>query len=167
VLDPSHIAPSRTDANSNGHFPVGNNQHFQAGTPRGFNANMAFPFQAGSNGFNPMAFFQNPMAGGAPFVMAGGADGMRSAGPMRRGRGGSDNMRRPGPYDRNPRNGSSAGISGRLTPPRGAGRPVGNMPNQWVDGRGGGPKEAVQGRMLKAYDDLDAVGGSGSGELNY
>ena len=30
-----------------------------------------------------------------------------------------------------------------------------------------GPREAVQGRSLKSYEDLDAVGGSGSGELNY
>jgi hypothetical protein len=29
------------------------------------------------------------------------------------------------------------------------------------------PKEAVQGRSLKSYEDLDAVGGSGGGELNY
>jgi hypothetical protein len=39
-------------------------------------------------------------------------------------------------------------------------------------GAGGGPqamppREAVQGRSLKSYEDLDAVGGSGSGELNY
>jgi hypothetical protein len=30
-----------------------------------------------------------------------------------------------------------------------------------------GPREAVQGRSLKSYEDLDAVGGSGGGELNY
>jgi hypothetical protein len=30
-----------------------------------------------------------------------------------------------------------------------------------------GPREAVQGRSLKSYEDLDAVGGAGSGELNY
>lgn len=30
-----------------------------------------------------------------------------------------------------------------------------------------GPREAVQGRSLKSYEDLDAVGNSGSGELNY
>ncbi|ODH45161.1 hypothetical protein ACO22_00367 [Paracoccidioides brasiliensis] len=43
---------------------------------------------------------------------------------------------------------------------------------RWGDGAGGsaqamGPKEAVQGRSLKSYEDLDAVGGAGSGELNY
>ncbi|PGH13050.1 hypothetical protein AJ79_03887 [Helicocarpus griseus UAMH5409] len=44
--------------------------------------------------------------------------------------------------------------------------------SRWGDGAGGsgqamGPKEAVQGRSLKSYEDLDAVGGAGSGELNY
>lgn len=43
---------------------------------------------------------------------------------------------------------------------------------RWGDNAGGGvqamgPKEAVQGRSLKSYEDLDAVGGAGSGELNY
>ena len=43
---------------------------------------------------------------------------------------------------------------------------------RWGDNAGGsaqamGPKEAVQGRSLKSYEDLDAVGGPGSGELNY
>jgi hypothetical protein len=33
--------------------------------------------------------------------------------------------------------------------------------------QGMGPREAVQGRSLKSYEDLDAVGGAGSGELNY
>ena len=35
VLDPSHIAPSRSDANSNGHFPIGSSGQ-PTGTPRGF-----------------------------------------------------------------------------------------------------------------------------------
>jgi hypothetical protein len=30
-----------------------------------------------------------------------------------------------------------------------------------------GPREAVQGRSLKSYEDLDAVAGGGNGELNY
>jgi hypothetical protein len=29
------------------------------------------------------------------------------------------------------------------------------------------PREAVQGRSLKSYEDLDAVDASGSGELQY
>jgi hypothetical protein len=42
---------------------------------------------------------------------------------------------------------------------------------RWGDGAAGGaaigPSEAVQGRSLKSYEDLDAVAGSGGGELNY
>ena len=43
---------------------------------------------------------------------------------------------------------------------------------RWGDGGSGGPqamgpREAVQGRSLKSYEDLDAVGGAGDGELNY
>lgn len=41
---------------------------------------------------------------------------------------------------------------------------------KWGDGAGAqtvGPQEAVQGRTIKKYDDLDAVEGGGSGELNY
>lgn len=43
---------------------------------------------------------------------------------------------------------------------------------RWGDSAGAntqamGPREAVQGRSLKSYEDLDAVGGSGGGELNY
>jgi len=42
---------------------------------------------------------------------------------------------------------------------------------RWGDGAAGGaavgPREAVQGRSLKSYEDLDAVAGGGNGELNY
>ena len=41
---------------------------------------------------------------------------------------------------------------------------------KWGDGAGAqgiGPQEATQGRSVKSYQDLDAVGGAGSGELNY
>lgn len=44
-----------------------------------------------------------------------------------------------------------------MSPTRG-GRPAGGAP---------GPREAVAGRSLKSYEDLDAVGGGGGGELNY
>lgn len=30
-----------------------------------------------------------------------------------------------------------------------------------------GPREAVQGRSLKSYEDLDAAGGAESGALDY
>ncbi|KAL8738479.1 MAG: hypothetical protein Q9181_000735 [Wetmoreana brouardii] len=189
VLDPSHIAPSRSDANSNGHFPM-NNHNLTAGTPRGFNlANISMPMM---NNFTPGFSPQNPMANpfqnfgnhavtapngwipGTPLPGMPGEDGaMHQAGPMRRG-GGRFNQRQ-GPYDRrqsqNPRYG---GAGGRLTPPRN-GMPGGRMmmgggAGKWGDGAGAqtvGPREAVQGRQLKSYEDLDAVGGGGSGELNY
>lgn len=42
---------------------------------------------------------------------------------------------------------------------------------RWGDGAGGGaavgPREAIQGRTIKSYEDLDQVSGSGGGELNY
>ncbi len=91
---------------------------------------------------------------------------------MRRGGGRFNTVPRPGPYDRRlqPRN-------GRLTPPRngiGIERVIrsGNSggASKWGDGAGAqtvGPREAVQGRSLKSYEDLDAVGASAGGELNY
>ncbi|QSS52845.1 arsenite resistance protein Ars2 [Histoplasma capsulatum var. duboisii H88] len=89
--------------------------------------------------------------------------------------------------------GGSVGGNGRLSPgmsaaggrlPSGAGAayiPLGHpaaaaasagVGPRWGDSSGGsaqamGPTEAVQGRSLKSYEDLDAVGGPGSGELNY
>lgn len=105
----------------------------------------------------------------------GNGDDMHTPGAMRRGGGRfSNGARQNGPYDRNggrPRYGN-----GRLTPPRNgiAGgdrnmRPGGGA-GKWGDGAGSqtvGPREAVQGRSLKSYEDLDAVGASAGGELNY
>lgn len=157
VLDPAHIAPSRSDANSNGHFPPPTG-HMTAGTPRGFNlqslmtGNMP-PLQAfpQSSQFTP---FFNPSLQASAFAAAGG--------PIRRnGRQFASNAR-AGPYDRRPNN-------GRLSPPPGSRR--GASAGRWGDGAAGvaavGPREAVQGRSLKSYEDLDAVAGGGGGELNY
>ncbi|KAF8856785.1 hypothetical protein BDZ45DRAFT_691491 [Acephala macrosclerotiorum] len=165
VLDPAHIAPSRSDANSNGHFPPSNG-HVPAGTPRGFNlqnfglGGMA-PMQGfGQQGFAP--FFPGAVPGAAGWQ---GAD--RGGGPIRRGGRQFGNNARSGPYDRRPRQ-----ETGRLSPPPGSRR--GGMTSgngRWGDGAAGGaavgPREAVQGRSLKSYEDLDAVAGGGSGELNY
>ncbi|KAI9795766.1 MAG: hypothetical protein M1825_001257, partial [Sarcosagium campestre] len=192
VLDPSHIAPSRSDANSNGHFP--NNNQFASGTPRGFSignmpVNFAPPFGAGAGG--PGVFsgaapgFGHVFGQGSVQMPQGswgaGGPGFNSMedrhqpGPMRRGGfRNNNNNNRTGPYDRrqNPRFGGS----GRLTPPRGggaAGQGIsarGGGAGKWGDGSGGaavGPRESVQGRSLKSYEDLDAVGGGGGGELNY
>jgi len=173
VLDPSHIAPSRSDANSNGHFPPANG-HVPAGTPRGYNVQS---YGILGNGMNPMASpgfgtMFNGMQNGMAF---NGRDGNTAGGgPMRRGGRPYGNNNRPGPYDRN----NSGGVrrwgadAGRLSPPAGNRRP-GGAPgaNRWSDGAAGGaavgPREAVQGRSLKSYEDLDAVAGSGAGELPY
>jgi hypothetical protein len=86
------------------------------------------------------------------------ADG-HQAGPMRRG--GHRFNNRSGPYDRQNRDGRTRN-NGRLTPPPRSGRGVPRF------GEGGpGPMQSTQGRSLKSYDDLDAVGSGGTGELNY
>ncbi|KAI9819531.1 MAG: hypothetical protein M1827_006980 [Pycnora praestabilis] len=183
VLDPSHIAPSRSDSNSNGHFPI-NNNHMPAGTPRGFNlANMpvfpggmpnGFPSTAGFPPFFAHHSVQVPGNWGGAGAEFGAVDDRHQAGPMRRG-GGRFTSNRTGPYDRRPRDSRdvrwNGGGPGRLSPPR-AGMParVGAPSSKWGDGGGAaavGPREAVQGRSLKSYEDLDAVGGTGGGELNY
>lgn len=153
VVDPAHIAPSRSDANSNGHFPLNNNA--PTGTPRGFQLNqqypMGFPMAAGAAGM-PAMFGQ---AMGVPGVWAPGAAGV---GPMRTNNRAfmqNGGYRMPGPYARNGR--------GR-GPSMSNGRPMGMM-------EGGaatmGPNEAVVGRSLRSYEDLDADKGEGTGELNY
>lgn len=183
VLDPAHIAPSRSDANSNGHFPL-SNMH-PTGTPRGFNLNgqfsLGFPMAAGMPGpitpggtmFPSTMFPQGAV--GVPNWGAPGSDfASHQAGPMRNNRmfGGNGMTggygRMPGPYDRNGRGGMgrtpSFGDGGR-------GR-MGSMGGRGSMLEGGiatvGPREAVQGRSLKSYEDLDAAGGGdGTAELNY
>ncbi|KAJ4287255.1 hypothetical protein N0V90_012653 [Kalmusia sp. IMI 367209] len=156
VMDPAHIAPSRSDANSNGHFPMGN--HVAAtGTPRGFNLanlniNLANP---GLNGANLQGLFNPAMGGWDPNF----SDDRHQAGPMRRG--GHRFNNRSGPYDRQNRDGRNRN-NGRLTPPPRNGRGGPRF------GEGGpGPMQSTQGRSIKSYDDLDAVGSGGTGELNY
>lgn len=159
ILDPAHIAPSRTDANSNGHFPPANGQS-NTGTPRGFNLqNFAMNGIMGMPGFPMAPGSFNPMFSG---MQAGGWNPMsddRSGGPVRRGgMTGGRGQYRSGPYDR--RGGNRYDGGGR---PRVGG-------SRWGDGAGGaagGPREAVQGRSLKSYEDLDQVSGGGGGELNY
>ena len=105
-------------------------------------------------------------------IVAMDGDGMHQPGPIRRGGHRFQNSR-PGPYDRRqPRFGAP---NGRLSPLRnglqmgGRGGAMGGS-GKWGDGAGAqtvGPREAVQGRSLKSYEDLDAVGAGGAGELNY
>jgi hypothetical protein len=133
--------------------------HVQAtGTPRGFNLanmNLAMPGNGMTNGmFNPALANWDPNTGHDD-----------RAGPMRRG-GHRFNNRAAGPYDRqnrDSRNRPSGAAGGRLTPPPRGGRP--GAP-RFGDG-GPGPVQSTQGRSIKSYEDLDAVGGGGSGELNY
>lgn len=170
VLDPAHIAPSRSDANSNGHFPPANG-HMQTGTPRGFNLNhfqMAGMSPVGAPPFMP--FF--PGVQGAPGWAGAVTDDRGGVGPIRRGGGQRFNNTRPGPYDRRPRDPRQHGENGRLSPQGGRGGRMGGAGGgRWGDGAAGGaavgPREAVQGRSLKSYEDLDAVAGAGGGELNY
>lgn len=159
VLDPSHIAPSRSDANSNGHFPLPANHQFQNGTPRGFNLQ------------NIMSFGQNMMnASGPGFPGMPGADGNmngsngHTTGPVRRG-GGRGFNNRQGPYDRNNRRGfGNPAMNGRMGFIAQGG---GGSGGRWGDGAGAplnviGPKEAVQGRAIRSYDDLDAPPAGGA-----
>jgi len=160
VMDPAHIAPSRSDANSNGHFPM--NHNAPAGTPRGFSLSQFAPLAGNGNPSHLMAQMFNP-------AISGHWDsnlGEHQAGAMRRGA--SRYTNRSGPYDRptgDRRGVRPNGSSGRLTPPRG-GRPVGG-PRGYSDGGGPGPLQSTVGRSIKSYEDLDAVGNGGNGELNY
>jgi len=145
-----------------------------AGTPRGFNlGNM--PFLPGMNNGGP----PNAMQMAAMFAAQGmsapswggiaGDDDRHGAGPRRTGN--RYNSNRPaGPYDRQNKDGRNMrwNNSGRLTPPRGGRPPIGNP--RFSEGGAAtlGPREAVQGRALKSYEDLDAAGASnGTGALDY
>ncbi|KAK3310009.1 uncharacterized protein B0T15DRAFT_21155 [Chaetomium strumarium] len=177
VIDPAHIAPSRTDANSNGHFPQSNGQQ-PTGTPRGFNLQNYAMNSMFMPGF-PMAIFPNMMGGANPLsatsgwhAPGGGDERGGGPGPIRRGGGmsgggGSRFQNRPGPYDRRPngRYGGDSGMGGGVGGGRGRPSPA----NRWGDGAGAAaaPREAVQGRTLRSYEDLDQVSGGGGGELNY
>jgi hypothetical protein len=145
-----------------------------AGTPRGFNLQNF----GGLNGMPAMpgfapggfpAFFAGHTVQ-APMGWVGGADN-RGAGPIRRGGRQYQATARTGPYDRQPRNQRWGTEAGRLSPPGGRRAGMASGSGRWGDGAAGGaavgPREAVQGRSLKSYEDLDAVAGAGSGELNY
>lgn len=125
-------------------------------------------------------------------MVPGDPSGLHQPGVMRKGGGRYNN--RTGPYDR--RGNRHGSRSGRLSPVRGMpnmyglggplsataayippGHPAAGMvtansfPDAMVSGNslqdGAPPREAVQGRSLKSYEDLDAVDGTGEGELNY
>lgn len=99
-----------------------------------------------------------------------------TGGPIRRGGGRFNN--RSGPYDRNNRNGGfhnrgmanmTGAVGGRMDM-RYIAQGGGGAGGKWGDGAGQamnviGPKEAVQGRQLRSYEDLDAMpsGGTSNG----
>ena len=103
-------------------------------------------------------------------MIASGDEGHQT-GPMRRG-GGRFNVRQ-GPYDR--RQPPRYANDGRLTPMTTSANPMNRHggftggAGKWGDGGAQtvGPREAVQGRTIKKYDDLDAAEGGGGAELNY
>ena len=140
--------------------------HVAAGTPRGFNlANMPFGMTGNNmqNGMNFQSLFNPAITGN--FDSGFGHDDRNPGGAMRRGAGRFN--ARTGPYDRQQRDGRNGrfnGTSGRLTPPPRGGRPGGVA--RFGDG-GPGPVQSTQGRSIKSYEDLDAVGNGGGGELNY
>ncbi|OAL74672.1 hypothetical protein A7D00_0266 [Trichophyton violaceum] len=191
ALDPAHISPTRSDAASNGHFPFPPG-HIPAGTPRGFNYN-TMPFISNAASFNGMSV-ANHAAGSNPMLNMLPHDSLHHPqhhpGVIRRGAGRYAHSHRSGPYDRrtarHPMSGPpgagrlspSRSMFGRVSMPIPAGHPATALMGAGAPGVPGGrwdaaaqqamgPKEAVQGRSLKSYEDLDAVGGAGGGELNY
>ncbi|CAK7263756.1 hypothetical protein SEPCBS57363_000731 [Sporothrix epigloea] len=143
------------------------------------------------NLFNPIAM-QVPSNWQYP---VGGSLG--GPGPIRRAGGQRNNNSRSSPYDRRPMrwdpnsgitgglpmNGSGAGRVGRNGGNMGSlgtgsagfsvagGHGAASLAGRWDDGVGGGsavgPREAIQGRTIRSYDDLDQVGNGANGELNY
>lgn len=137
-----------------------------------------------------MTGFPGQMGAWGGNALVGDPSGLHQPGVMRRG-GGRQNSR-TGPYDR--RGNRQGSRSGRLSPVRGMpnmfgaggrmppaayvppGHPAAGTvgPGLFPDAMGTGnpqqdmaPREAVQGRSLKSYEDLDAVDNAGGEELNY
>lgn len=175
VIDPAHIAPSRSDANSNGHFPM--NNQIPTGTPRGFT--LGNPYSMG--GYPMSVGMPQPMTPGmwtpGSTVMPPNWPGMATPGFP----GGVGPMRNNG---RNNFTGLNGGVfAGRMgampymrTDVRGqrpAVKAMPGMPGFGAGMEGGlgamGPREAVAGRQLRSYEDLDAAdnGGKAGAELDY
>ena len=146
------------------------------GMPPSFNPAAGQQFSGFSN-FGAHAMQAPGWSMSNPGMMMNGSDeGGHQTGPMRRG-GGRINNVRTGPYDRRAqprfndgRLNPMIGVVGLPGMRRGGYAGAGGA-GKWGDGAGAqtvGPKEAVQGRTLRKYDDLDAaVEGGAGGELNY
>ncbi|KAF2403992.1 hypothetical protein EJ06DRAFT_470847 [Trichodelitschia bisporula] len=170
VLDPSHIAPSRSDANSNGHFPISG--HVTTGTPRGFNLSMSMGLPMNVPGAPTsvqMAAYLAQHGINPPWGAPGFDDDRNGPGPRRNGNRFAPRGP-PGPYDRASKDSRNmrwapGAVPGRLTPPRAGARPV----NPRFADTAPGPGPGALGRSLKSYEDLDAAASSngGTGELDY
>ena len=141
------------------------NHQFNNGTPRGFNLQNMMSF--GQNMVN--ATMGVGFVPGMPPDAANGASD-HTTGPVRRGGGRFNN--RQGPYDKNNRRGF--GNMPNMMGPRGnlgfIAQGGGGSGGRWGDGAGQpmntiGPKEAVQGRAIRSYDDLDAQPTGGNNGL--
>lgn len=135
---------------------------------------MAYGMPPGMNGGPPnalqMAAFMAAQGMNAPSWGGNPGDDDRNGGGPRRTGNRFNNNRVPGPYDRQNRDGRNQrpNGNGRLTPPRGGRPPIGNPRFSEGGSNTLGPREAVQGRALKSYEDLDAAGASnGTGALDY
>ena len=164
MLDPARLAQGRSDASSNGHFPM--NNMGMNGTPRNFSlGTVPFGnFVPGVPGLPPNGY--NPFIGQYPVTVSnwGMPGGDHGGGPMRNGHR-MQNARNAGPYDRN---GPRRSASGRMSPTRGGAR----APRPFMEG-GPGPNfissdASIAGRSIKTYTDLDAAAADKSStELNY
>lgn len=180
ATDPSRLVIPHPDPkkNEDNPFGPGGPSHGHGMMAYTYNPDVPGGFAVRGTGMPMMSRNGGPWGNG---MVSSDGPGLHHPGAMRRG-GNIRHHPRPGPYDRRRPNGN-----GRLSPVRmsnvyGAGRyppsghpaagMVGNNPFPDAMGAGGAqqpmpPREAVQGRSIKSYEDLDAVGGSGSGELNY
>lgn len=140
-------------AGAGGYGPVSMGMPVGAGMPQNGTAMFAppagyMPGMAGIPGVGPI----RSMGGGRNHFsgLNGGARGM------------------PGPYARNDGRGMrGAGTPAMMMAGRGPMGAIGM--GMGVEGGAGamGPREAVAGRQLRSYEDLDADKGEGTGELNY
>jgi hypothetical protein len=191
VLDPSHIAPSRSDSNSNGHFPMtGSNQ---SGTPRNFNLMGNYNMQqfhmnpaaaaaaaaamsqahggAGLPAMQMAALLSQMSNGGAPMGHEnGGGRNFGGPGPVRRQ--GNRFNRANGPYDR-PGNNNKDGRNARWNVGNDANGGGGRLtPPKLSSANHDAQEDAEAGadgddrRNLRSYEDLDAAGAN-VGDLDY
>ncbi|CAK7270661.1 hypothetical protein SEPCBS119000_004203 [Sporothrix epigloea] len=174
-----------------------NPHNYNFGGSVGLPAIAGFPGAVGTLGhgngnfnmFNPIAM---QVPGSWQYPVGGSLAG---PGPVRRAGVQRSSNSRLSPYDRRPMrwnpdvgitggppmNGGSGGRNSRnggnigslSTGPAGfpAAGSQAALAVRWGDGAGGGaavgPREAIQGRTIRSYDDLDQIGNGAGGELNY